>query len=72
MDDDQTFTHFIGSVVIGSAATKALGPVECPVIDGQQRLITLSLIVAAIRDELVADEAGENEITGQYLAQIKA
>ncbi|MDP3890560.1 DUF262 domain-containing HNH endonuclease family protein [Nocardioides sp.] len=71
VDDDQSFTHFIGSVVIGAAATKALGPVECPVIDGQQRLITLSLIVAAIRDELVADEADQNEITGQYLAHIK-
>lgn len=71
VDDDKSFTHFIGSVVIGAAATKALGPVECPVIDGQQRLITLSLIVAAIRDELVGDEADQNEITEQYLAHIK-
>lgn len=71
VDDDQAFTHFIGSVVTGAAATKALGPVECPVIDGQQRLITLSLIVAAIRDELVPAEADQMDITGQYLAHLK-
>lgn len=71
VDDDETYTHFIGSVVIGSAATRALGPVECPVIDGQQRLITLSLIVAAIRDELVESESDRSEITRQYLAHVK-
>lgn len=71
VDEGRTDTHFIGSVVVGAASTKALGPVECPIIDGQQRLITLSLIVAAIRDELVADPADQAEITQKYLAHLK-
>jgi len=71
VDNGRTDSHFIGSVVIGAATTKALGPVECPVIDGQQRLITLSLIVAAIRDALVADPSDQSEITAQYLAHYK-
>lgn len=71
VDDGESDSHFIGSVVIGSASTKALGPVECPVIDGQQRLITLSLIIAAIRDELVESSDDRSEITAQYLAHYK-
>ncbi|GAA3802368.1 DUF262 domain-containing HNH endonuclease family protein [Nocardioides panacisoli] len=71
IDHGRTDSHFIGSVVVGAASTKALGPVECPIIDGQQRLITLSLIVAAIRDELVDDPAEKAEITQQYLAHFK-
>ncbi|HEX8001331.1 MAG TPA: DUF262 domain-containing protein [Mycobacteriales bacterium] len=64
-------THFIGSVVIGQASTKALGPTDAPIIDGQQRLITLSLLIAAIRDELVVDEDDRQDITRQYLAHTK-
>src|SRR5665647_926932 len=71
VDDQHVGTHFIGSVVIGQASTKALGPVQCPVIDGQQRLVTLSLIIAAIRNELVADASDRAEITAQYLAHFK-
>ena len=71
VDEGITDTHFIGSVVIGSASTKALGPVECPVIDGQQRLITLSLIVAAIRDALVVGPDDKTALTAQYLAHYK-
>jgi hypothetical protein len=72
VDNSRYDAHFIGSVVIGSASTKALGPVECPVIDGQQRLITLSLIIAAIRDELVGSTDDREQITEQYLAHFKA
>lgn len=71
VDNGQNDTHFIGSVVIGKATAKALGPVECPVIDGQQRLITLSLILCAMRDELIADDDKRTAITSQYLAHYK-
>lgn len=64
-------SHFIGSIVIGSAATKALGASEAPVIDGQQRLLTLSLLLIAIRDELVPDIESKNAITQQYLALVR-
>lgn len=68
INDQEIYTHFIGSVVTGAAAAKALGPAEYPVIDGQQRLVTLSLIVAAIRDEIVTSKIGRENITNKYLA----
>jgi uncharacterized protein DUF262/uncharacterized protein DUF1524 len=63
----QPETHFIGSLVVGEAKQKALGPDYCDVIDGQQRITTLSLLVAAIRDVLApgADEA--DDISDNYL-----
>lgn len=64
-------SHFIGAVVIGSAATKALGLSEAPVIDGQQRLLTLSILLIAIRDELVHDPERKHDITDQYLAETR-
>lgn len=60
-------THFIGSVVVGETESRALGPGECSVIDGQQRLTTLGLILCAIRDTLVDDEAAKAQITTNYL-----
>jgi hypothetical protein len=60
-------THFIGSIVVGETETRALGPGDCSIIDGQQRLLTLSLIVAAIRDTLVESVSKREEITTNYL-----
>ncbi|MTB73261.1 DUF262 domain-containing protein [Arsenicicoccus sp. MKL-02] len=48
---DAAVTHFIGSIVL--APTPSNGPAgvqEYLVVDGQQRLTTLSLLLAAIRD----------------------
>lgn len=53
--------------MVGETESKALGPGACNVIDGQQRLLTLSLIVAAIRDALVEDSAPRDELTENYL-----
>lgn len=64
---DVEATHFIGSLVVGETEGRALGPGACNVIDGQQRLTTLSLLVAALRDALVDDEADRREITENYL-----
>lgn len=50
-DQDSDEPYFLGSIVL----VKASGAPESEVIDGQQRLTTLSILLAVIRD-LVADE----------------
>ncbi|MFI6778744.1 DUF262 domain-containing protein [Nocardia sp. NPDC050412] len=52
IDEPQT-THFIGSVVLAPAPAGVAGTVtRFLVVDGQQRLTTLTLLLAAIRDFL--------------------
>lgn len=63
-------THFIGSLVL--AASPANGPAgvsEYLVVDGQQRLTTLSVLLCAIRDHRAAREAPEHRdrINQEYL-----
>lgn len=60
-------THFIGSVVAGETANVALGAGACSIIDGQQRITTLSLMLAAIRDTVVSDPEHRQEITENFL-----
>jgi Protein of unknown function DUF262/Protein of unknown function (DUF1524) len=60
-------THFIGSVVVGETEDRSLGPGACNIIDGQQRMTTLSLLVAAIRDTIVENESDRQDITTDYL-----
>lgn len=67
---DATVTHFIGSIVL--APTPANGPAgvqEYLVVDGQQRLTTLSLLLAAIRDHRreTEDEMHFERINDQFL-----
>jgi hypothetical protein len=50
-------THFLGSLVFVPENRPASVPVH-QVIDGQQRIITISLLLCALRD--VADERGES------------
>jgi hypothetical protein len=69
--DHPKVTHFIGSLVL--AATPDLGPVglmKYLVVDGQQRLTTLTLLLAAIRDHLLdtgQDPSAAERIGYQYL-----
>ena len=63
-------THFIGSLVL--APTPALGPagVQCfLVVDGQQRLTTLTLLLCAIRDHRASFEGGQHfdRVNEKYL-----
>ncbi|ALN14485.1 DUF262 domain-containing protein [Acidipropionibacterium acidipropionici] len=68
---DSRVTHFIGSLVL--AATPDFGPVglmKYLVVDGQQRLTTLTLLLAAIRDHLLdtrQDPSAVERIGYQYL-----
>ena len=47
---DEPRTHFVGSVVTQRMPGAAGGATKYAVIDGQQRLITLSILLCAIRD----------------------
>lgn len=63
-------THFIGSLVL--APSPALGPTGVQgflVVDGQQRLTTLTLLLCAIRDHRAATEARQHfdRINEKYL-----
>lgn len=62
-------THFLGSLVFVPENNPASVPVH-QVIDGQQRIITLSLLLCALRD--VADECGDSvadEIHDTYIVR---
>lgn len=62
--------HFLGSVVIApSPSLQAAGVQRWLVVDGQQRLTTLMLALAAVRDHAqeVGDEAEADRIHRQYL-----
>jgi alkylated DNA nucleotide flippase Atl1 len=63
-------THFIGSLVLApSPSNGPAGVQEFLVVDGQQRLTTLSILLCAIRDHLVNTENPEHRerIDQQYL-----
>jgi alkylated DNA nucleotide flippase Atl1 len=61
--------HFIGSVVIApSPALHAAGVQRWLVVDGQQRLTTLMLALAALRDHIeISDSRDADRIHRQYL-----
>ena len=50
-DNIDTVMPFIGSIIV-KGVTKALGPEEKIIIDGQQRLTTLTILAKAIYDSL--------------------
>lgn len=65
---DMTASHFIGSVVLAeSPDNRAARMQRFLVVDGQQRLTTLSLLIAALRDHLVA--TGNRDAHDSYNAQ---
>ncbi|HEX5121175.1 MAG TPA: DUF262 domain-containing protein [Pseudonocardiaceae bacterium] len=67
---DPGLTHFIGSLVLApSPANGPAGVQEFLVIDGQQRLTTLSVLLCAIRDYRASAEGAEHRerIDQQYL-----
>lgn len=73
LQDDPKASHFIGSLVLASSPDfGAVGVNKFLVVDGQQRLTTLSLLLAALRDHLI--ETGEPEraagVDTQYLINV--
>lgn len=70
---DPKSSHFIGSLVLASSPDfGAIGINKFLVVDGQQRLTTLTLLLSALRDHLV--ETGDHErahgIDAQYLINV--
>lgn len=66
----EAMTHFMGSLVL--APTPSVGPAGVSrylVVDGQQRLTTLTLLLSAIRDHRAETEAAEHRerLNEQYL-----
>lgn len=69
-EDDPKLTHFIGSLVLAPSPTNGpAGVQEFLVIDGQQRLTTLSILLCALRDHRAVREDPEHRrrIDEQYL-----
>lgn len=59
--------HFIGSFVLAPAPATATQPAYL-VVDGQQRLTTLTLALCALRDAAAVDDPGAfDRVTNQYL-----
>ena len=61
-DNIDTVMPFIGSIIV-KGVTKALGPEEKIIIDGQQRLTTLTILAKAIYDSLSEETQQDSGIT---------
>ncbi|WP_259370579.1 DUF262 domain-containing protein [Streptomyces sp. SCUT-3] len=65
---DRDSTHFLGSVVLAPSPQNEVTFPRWLVVDGQQRLTTLSLALAAIRDHITDGQPDEAErINEEYL-----
>lgn len=67
--DDPNLTHFIGSLVLAPSPTHGPAVSEFLVVDGQQRLTTLSILLCAIRDHRAKHEDPDHRerINNEYL-----
>ena len=55
-------THFLGAIVVNIASVQGRSVARADVIDGQQRLTTLQLFLAALRDVAIAHDADPDDI----------
>jgi hypothetical protein len=62
--------HFLGSIVSKSFDATAGGITRFLLIDGQQRLTTLTLLIAAIRDALRDQEDAESQMLARKLQDL--
>jgi uncharacterized protein with ParB-like and HNH nuclease domain len=67
-DTNDKATHFMGAVVTMPARSVPVGVNKFLIIDGQQRLTTISILMCAVRDLLTADQqAAHRRIQHFYL-----
>ena len=59
-------THFMGAVVTMPARSVPVGVSKFLIIDGQQRLTTISLLMCAVRDHFGPDQAGSRRRIQQF------
>lgn len=64
-DSDDKSAHFMGTIVSVPARSVPVGVSKYLIIDGQQRLTTVSILLAALRDTL--DKNSSNRIQEVYL-----
>lgn len=70
VQDDTVSPHFMGAVVLDQLRTPAGAMPARQVIDGPQRLTTLQVLLAAVRDSLVALGAADRYAhAGETLGQ---
>lgn len=65
-DVNDKATHFMGAVVTMPARSVPVGVSKFLIIDGQQRLTTISLLMCAVRDSLAADQQGARRRIQQF------
>ena len=65
-DVNDKATHFMGAVVTMPARSVPVGVSKFLIIDGQQRLTTISLLMCAVRDALGADQQGARRRIQQF------
>jgi hypothetical protein len=65
-DVNDKATHFMGAVVTMPARSVPVGVSKFLIIDGQQRLTTISLLMCAVRDALGADQQGVRRRIQQF------
>jgi len=71
--EEPAATHFIGSLVLSQSPDySVVGVSKLLVVDGQQRLTTLTLLLAALRDHLIetGDSARAEGLHAQYLVNV--
>lgn len=70
-DGNSPEAHFLGAVVTGQGGSPSpLGFTPFVIIDGQQRIISISLMIAALRDVLIPEDKSRRDVTRKYLAHV--
>lgn len=70
MEQENNKQHFVGSIVSVAIKSSLMGIQKCLIIDGQQRMTTLSLLMIALRDYLIENNYPD-KITGFVLKNNK-
>ena len=70
MEQKNNKQHFVGSIVSVAIKSSLMGIQKCLIIDGQQRMTTLSLLMIALRDYLIENNYPD-KITGFVLKNNK-
>ena len=65
-DANDKATHFMGAVVTMPARSVPVGVSKFLIIDGQQRLTTISILMCAVRDMLSPEQQGARRRIQQF------